>query len=188
VSPARLAAEGLACVRGGRLLFEGLTLALDPGEAAIVEGPNGAGKSSLLRLIAGLLVPAAGRIMVSGRLALHDERPALDPELPLGRALDFWTRIDGGAARDGLAALALDPLRDVPVRLLSTGQRQRASLARVIASGAAIWLLDEPGNGLDESSLARLGAAMARHRAQGGIVLAASHQPLGLDDARQVRL
>jgi heme exporter protein A len=188
LSPARLTAEHVACLRGGRLLFEGLDLTLEPGDAALVTGGNGAGKSSLLRLLAGLLAPAAGRVAAVGRIAFHDERPALDPELPLARALGFWAALDGGDAAAGLAAMGLDALAEVPVRLLSTGQRQRAALARVIASGAPIWLLDEPGNGLDTASLARLADAMAWHRLGGGIVVAASHQPLGLDKARAVAL
>jgi heme exporter protein A len=189
LSEARLALVDVACVRGGRLLFDHLDLTLAAGQAAVIVGPNGRGKSSLLRMVAGLLAPAAGRITVEGRIALHDERHALDPELPLARALRFWAALDGSIdPAAGLVAMGIEALVEVPVRLLSTGQRQRASLARVIASNAAVWLLDEPGNGLDEASLARLTAAMASHRSQGGIVLAASHQPLGLDDARQVAL
>ncbi|MGC4252479.1 MAG: ATP-binding cassette domain-containing protein, partial [Sphingobium sp.] len=102
--------------------------------------------------------------------------------------LGFWARLDGvddGALEDALEAMALRPLADLPVRMLSTGQRKRAMLARVIASGAAVWLLDEPGNGLDDASLGLLGAAVSRHLETGGIVLAASHQPLPLaDDVR----
>ena len=189
MSRARVALEGIACLRGDRLLFQGLDLTLAAGEAAIVTGPNGTGKSSLLRIVAGLLAPAAGRVAVDGRVALHDERHALDPELPLGLALDFWAKLDGARnCSAGLAAMDLAPLADVPVRMLSTGQRQRASLARVIAGNAPVWLLDEPGNGLDRASLARLADAMAAHRVGGGIVVAASHQPLGLDDVHRVAL
>lgn len=188
---ARLEFDRVACLRGHRLLFEGLSFALGPGEAALVTGPNGTGKSSLLRLAAGLLAPAAGAIRREGAIALADERHALDPRLPLGRALAFWAAIDGrrgdavAAALDttGLAAIA-----EVPVRMLSTGQARRAGLARLIAGGAAIWLLDEPGNGLDAASLDRLAGAMAAHRAGGGIILAASHQPLGLADAQAIGL
>jgi len=109
----------------------------------------------------------------------------------LHAALLFWARLQGAGAADvarGLAAMGLDHLAAIPVRMLSTGQRKRATLARVIASGADVWLLDEPGNGLDAESLARLEAAIAAHRAGGGIVLAASHQPLGLADAMPIRL
>lgn len=188
---ARLALHGLACARGDRLLFEGLELALGPGEAALVTGPNGAGKSSLLRLIAGLLPPAAGRIEAEGGIALAAEAAALDSGLPLRRALHFWALLDGAdeARLDrAMAAMALDRLADVPVRMLSTGQRKRAVIARVIAGAADIWLLDEPGNGLDAAALGALSAAMTAHRAAGGIVVAASHQPIGLEQARDVRL
>jgi heme exporter protein A len=180
--------EGVACVRGGRLLFEGLDLALGAGEAALATGPNGAGKSSLIRLAAGLLRPAGGRVARGGAAALADESLALDAKLSLGRALAFWARLDGGEARAGLAAMGLERLADVPVRMLSTGQRKRAALARVVASAAPLWLLDEPANGLDADGQERLDAAMAAHRAGGGAILAASHQPLGLGAARELRL
>jgi len=169
-----LAVEGAALVRGGRLLFEGLDLMLAPGEAAHVTGPNGAGKSSLIRMVAGLLRPSAGRIERTA-LALADEGLALDRELPLGRALGFW---GGPRLEEALSAFDLDRLAGVPVRLLSTGQAKRARLARVMASGAPLWLLDEPLNGLDRDGVARLDAAIARHREGGGAVLAASHGAL----------
>jgi len=190
-APAQLVLSRISCVRGDRLLFAGLDLRLGPGEAAVATGPNGAGKSSLLRICAGLLAPAAGRVEVTGRIALDAETAALDRDLPLARALALWARLDGAGAAAvaaGLAAMGLDLLADVPVRLLSTGQRRRAGLARVVAGGAAVWLLDEPANGLDAAALDRLAAAMAAHRAAGGIVLAASHVPIGLADAREVRL
>lgn len=191
MSAARLAFADVACLRGGRLLFEGLSFALGPGEAALVIGPNGIGKSSLLRIAAGLLVPAAGQVVREGGLALAAETAALDERLPLAQALAFWARLDGRGPDDverGLAAMGLGAIGAVPVRMLSTGQRRRATLARVIAGGASIWLLDEPANGLDTASLDALAAAMAAHRAAGGIVLAASHQPIGLDDAREIAL
>jgi len=177
-----LHADGLALVRGGRLLFEGLDLHLDAGEALHVTGPNGSGKSSLIRLAAGLLRPAAGHIE-RGTVALADDHSALDRELPVERALSFWTRDCGPA----LEAMGISHLADVPVRLLSTGQARRARLARVVASGAALWLLDEPLNGLDADGAARLAKAIAAHRADGGAILAASHQALG-GDWRQLEL
>jgi heme exporter protein A len=178
-----LALDGVACVRGGRLLFEGLTLRLAPGEAALARGPNGAGKSSLLRLAAGLLRPAAGKVDRADA-ALADEHLALDGRQRLGDALAFWAK-DISA---GVAAMGLEALAQVPVRMLSTGQRKRAALARVVASEAPLWLLDEPANGLDAEGLARLETAMAAHRAAGGAILAASHQPLALDGAQIVTL
>ena len=177
--------DQVACVRGEHLLFEGQSLALAPGEAIWLRGPNGVGKSSLIRLAAGLLRPAAGKVEREGACALIDEANALDYELPLGRALAFWARIDGAAAdavTNALAAVALAPLAEVPVAMLSTGQRKRAALARVIVSGAPLWLLDEPANGLDRAAQALLVAAIAAHRAGGGAVLLASHQVLDLAD------
>ena len=179
--------DGVACRRGGRLLFEELSLALARGEAAVVTGPNGSGKSSLLRLVAGLLLPAAGEVEAAS-VTLADDRLALDERRRLGDALRFWARLDGGDADAALAAMGLDHLADAPVRILSTGQRKRATLARVIAGGASLWLLDEPANGLDAEGLERLGAAMAAHRAAGGAILAATHQPLGLAAAKTVAL
>jgi heme exporter protein A len=178
---ARLALRDVACRRGDRLLFTGMSLTLAPGEAALVEGPNGVGKSSLLRLVAGLLRPYAGTIERAGAVALADEGLALDPHRTLAEALGFWARIDARpatAVTEALAMLGIGHLAQVPVRLLSTGQRKRAVLARVIAGGAPIWLLDEPGNGLDSAAIGRIGAAAEQHLAGGGIILAASHQPL----------
>ena len=184
----QLSFDGVACQRGGRMLFEGLDFALRPGDAMVVTGPNGVGKSSLLRLAAGLLEPAGGTIRREGGIALADEALALDRQLSLESALKFWSNIDGGSVADALVAVSLDHLAQVPVRMLSTGQRKRAVLARVIASGADIWLLDEPANGLDMASLKRLSTVIANHRVRGGIVLAASHQSLGLADAQEIRL
>ncbi|MCY7397609.1 MAG: heme ABC exporter ATP-binding protein CcmA [Sphingomonas bacterium] len=178
-----LSVEQAALVRGGRLLFEDLNLMLAPGEAVHVTGPNGCGKSSLLRMVAGLLEPSAGRIERAS-VALADEGLALDRELPLGRALAYW---GGLKLQDALAAFDLDRLAEVPVRLLSTGQAKRARLARVMASEARLWLLDEPLNGLDRDGVAQLDTAIAAHRASGGAVLAASHVALG-GEWREVKL
>ncbi|HEY5712946.1 MAG TPA: heme ABC exporter ATP-binding protein CcmA [Allosphingosinicella sp.] len=182
-----LALEGVACRRGGRMLFEGLGLALDPGAAALVRGPNGVGKSSLLRLAAGLLRPASGTVE-AGDAALADEHLALDDRQGLGDALAFWAGLDGKDAAPGMAAMGIGHLAEVPVRMLSTGQRKRATLARVIASGAPLWLLDEPANGLDVEGQDLLELAMETHRATGGAILAASHQPLRLEGAGIVTL
>jgi heme exporter protein A len=162
--------------RGGRLLFEDLDLALGAGEALQVTGPNGSGKSSLIRLAAGLLPEQAGRVERSP-LALSDEDLALDRELPLSRALRFW----GGDIVAAMDAVGIAELAPVPVRLLSSGQAKRAALARVVASAAPLWLLDEPLNALDQEGARRLADIVERHRASGGTVLAASHQPLAGD-------
>ncbi|HEY0150081.1 MAG TPA: heme ABC exporter ATP-binding protein CcmA [Allosphingosinicella sp.] len=178
----------VACVRGGRLLFEGLDLTLAPGEALLVTGANGAGKSSLIRVAAGLLRASAGNVERLSAVALADEALALDPKQTVASALGFWALLDGGDAARGMAAMDLTRLAEVPVRMLSTGQRKRAALARVVASGAPLWLLDEPANGLDSEGLERLAAAMAAHRTGGGAVLAASHQALPLGAHRVLAL
>lgn len=180
---ALLVLDRVACIRGDRLLFERLSLSLAAGDLLWVRGPNGTGKSSLLRLVAGLLRPAAGTVKRHARCALVDEAAALDSEQSVRRALDLWARIDGidaAVVTEAMAAMGLERLRDVPVAMLSTGQRKRAALARVIASGAPLWLLDEPANGMDAAARDRLSAAIAAHRAGGGAVLLASHFDLGL--------
>ena len=171
--------DNVTCRRGGRLLFEALDLEIGAGDALHLGGPNGSGKSSLIRLAAGLLRADGGRIE-RAELALSDEALALDRELPLRRALSFWSR-DAGRLAVALDALGLTRLAEVPVRLLSTGQAKRATLARVAASAAPLWLLDEPLNGLDREGVEQLDTMIARHRASGGAVLAASHAPLGGD-------
>lgn len=185
-----LAFRDVTCARGGRVLFEGLRFALAPGQAALVTGPNGAGKSSLIRMAAGLLSPASGNVEGEGTRALLTEAAALDPELSLAAALGFWARLDGrsDAVSAALEAVDLADLAQVPVRLLSTGQRRRAALARVVASAAPVWLLDEPANGLDDASVRSLEALIAHHRAEGGIVVVATHLPVALPGAIEVRL
>lgn len=187
---ASLAFRDVACLRGGRLLFEGMNFALAPGDAALVTGPNGAGKSSLIRIAAGLLSPASGRVEGEGVRALLSEASALDPELTLAAALGFWAGIDGcrAAVTQALEAVGLSEIANVPVRFLSTGQRRRAGLARVVAGGAPVWLLDEPANGLDTVSVAQLAELIAGHRAEGGIALVATHLPIALPGAIEVAL
>ena len=172
-----LEGRGLAAVRGQRLLFEGLDITLAPGEGLHLTGPNGCGKSSLIRLVAGLLAPAAGSIE-RAEMALADDNLALDRELPLGKALAFWRGPELGVA---MTAFDLDRLANVPVRMLSTGQARRARLARVMASGAPLWLLDEPLNGLDAAGADQLAKVIAAHRSSGGGVITASHSALAGD-------
>jgi heme exporter protein A len=165
--------SAVALERGGRQLFDGLDLKLCPGDGLHVAGPNGSGKSSLIRLAAGLLRASAGAVERQAA-ALADDSLALDRELPLGRALAFW----GSPVEPAMAALGLSHLAHVPVRLLSSGQQKRATLARVAASRAPLWLLDEPLNALDAEGAERLAQAVRKHRDAGGAVVAASHQPL----------
>lgn len=184
---------GVAGARGGRTVFDGVDVTLTAGDAACVSGPNGAGKSTLLRIAAGLLAPAAGSVARPGAAAWLGEAAALDGERTLAGALMFWAQADGlpepaeRVAR-GLAAVALTGLAMVPVRFLSTGQRRRAALARVVASTAALWLLDEPANGLDMASVTALERVVADHRAGGGAVLVATHQPIDLPGAQRIIL
>ena len=179
----RLIASDLACRRGDRVLFSGLSLKLAPGAALQVAGSNGIGKSSLIRILAGLAPAYAGSVEREGTAGLVDERSGLDPGLLLGRALGFWARLDGVAAQTLAATaerLGIAHLMDVPVRYLSTGQRKRAALARLIGQDAPIWLLDEPLNGLDKDATALVASLAAEHCAGGGICLVASHQTFDL--------
>ncbi len=178
-------AENLACVRGGRLLFEGLSLTVAAGEALRVTGPNGSGKSSLLRCLAGLLPPAAGRIEHPAKIAWLGHENALKPGRTLGQELGWWARMDGAQA---LFALGLETLGDVPVRMLSAGQKRRAALARVIASGAELWLLDEPGAGLDATNAKALSAAIGDHLASGGGAIVVTHGETDVPGARELAL
>lgn len=174
-----LAADNLACRRGERLLFRRLSFRLEAGAACHVTGANGAGKTTLIRALAGLTTPYAGSVTREGALALLDERSGLDPDLPLARALAFWFGVDG--AGDGAAIMArlrLDALAEVPVRYLSTGQKKRAALARVLGQAASVWLLDEPLSGLDTASQGLVSELVRAHCGAGGIALIASHQPL----------
>ena len=186
----RLGVENLALRRGGRLLFSGLGFTLEAGSAAALVGRNGAGKTSLLRAIAGLVLPEAGQIGF-GDLAAEDARAEhihlaghQDGQKPARTAweeLDFWTRWAGGspqAARAAAERLDLTRLLELEVRRLSAGQRRRLSLARLLAAPRSLWLLDEPLSPLDADWRARFGDLMAEHLAGGGLIVAAVHDPL----------
>ncbi|MEM6909250.1 MAG: heme ABC exporter ATP-binding protein CcmA [Pseudomonadota bacterium] len=185
-----LSIQDVACRRGDRLLFRGLSHELSAGEALHVTGANGTGKSSLLRIMAGLLRPYAGAIEPDGTIGLVDDRLALDPALQLGRALGFWFGVDlsSSDAASIMATMRLKELAEVPVRYLSTGQRKRAALARLIGQRAAIWLLDEPLSGLDAVSQAIVDELISEHCANGGIAVIASHQPLKMDGLKMLPL
>jgi len=185
----RLAVNDLACRRGDRLLFRGLSFELNAGEALQVVGPNGTGKSSLLRIVAGLLRPFAGGVERSCEVALLDDKLALDEHLPLGKAFEFWNRIDGGGYGAGhLAGLGLDRLTDVPVRSLSTGQRKRAGILLSNTRQAGLWLLDEPLNGLDAKAAADFQDYVGAYLAEGFMAIVASHQPFAAPGLRQLDL
>jgi heme exporter protein A len=186
---ARLSATDLACRRGERLLFRGLSFELAEGQALQVVGPNGTGKSSLLRILAGLLRPETGTVERNREAALLDERLPLDGDLPLQRACGFWSRIDGGGYGAGhLAGLGLDALAEVPVRYLSTGQRKRAAILQSNTRRAGLWLLDEPLNGLDVDAAAAFQDWVAEYLADGGIAVVASHQPFHVPGLERLHL
>jgi heme exporter protein A len=201
----RLSASDVACIRGGRQVFRNVSFALDAGAALLVTGPNGAGKSSLLRLIAGLVPTSQGRLDLEGgdgELTVGEQahylghQDALKPALSVRENLAFWTDFLGGGSsggRDGkelaaLAAVGLDGLARLPAAYLSAGQRRRLSLARMIAVARPIWLLDEPTSALDAAAQAILADLMRAHCAGGGLILAATHGPIGLDGTQELRL
>ena len=194
----RLSASDLVCVRGRREVFAGLDFALSAGEALIVTGRNGAGKSSLLRMIAGLVRIAGGRLQLEAgdpELSIPEQthylghQDALKPSLSVQENLYFWARYLGdGPSREALAEVGLEALAELPAGYLSAGQRRRLSLARLLAVKRPIWLLDEPTSALDTASQSRLSELMRRHLAGGGLIVAATHGPIGLEPARELRL
>jgi heme exporter protein A len=196
----RLLASDLACVRGARQVFRDVNFSVRAGEALLVTGPNGAGKSSLLRLVAGLLRPADGRIEFQGgepELSLGEQAlylghlDALKPALTVHENLTFWARFLGNGAIEpepALAAVGLAALAHVPAIYLSAGQRRRLALARLIAVKRSIWLLDEPNAALDAAGQEMLAGVLQTHLSNGGIVLAATHGPIGLESPMELAL
>ena len=207
----RLLGHGVGCVRGGRDVFSGLDFEVRAGEALAVTGRNGSGKTSLLRLIAGLLTPAGGSIALEGgedELTLAEQahylghRDALKPALSVLENLAFWRDFLGGETADAgtdlaqdlaqnlaqsLASVGLDHATDLPAAFLSAGQRRRLSIARLVAVRRPIWLLDEPSTALDTAGQRLFSALMQSHLAAGGIIIAATHGPLGIE-ARELRI
>jgi heme exporter protein A len=193
----RLTGTGLSAIRGGRTVFTDLSFSLRAGELLAVIGPNGAGKSTLLRLVAGLLTPAAGAIVLEpagddgvGRQAHYlGHLDALKAGLTVRENLGFWRRLwGGGGIEAALAAVGLEPLGDLPVAVLSAGQRRRVALARLLVTRRLLWLLDEPATGLDVAAEASLGRLIADHLAGGGMSIAATHRDLPLTPAATLRL
>src|SRR6476469_3926253 len=188
----RLSGRQIDCVRGGREVFSGLDFEAASGEVLAVTGPNGAGKTSLLRLIAGLLVPAGGSLGLEGgdtELTLPEQahylghRDALKPALSVTENLSFWRDFLGGKpsdTRNGLAAVGLDHAAQLPAAYLSAGQRRRLSIARLLVVRRTVWLLDEPANALETAGQEMFKALMQDHLAQGGLIVAATHAPLGI--------
>jgi heme exporter protein A len=193
-----LAAHGISCQRGGRLLFEGLSFALEPGESLLVSGPNGAGKTSLLRLIAGLLPLQAGRIEGGDASVPLPELchyvghlNGIKSALTLGENVRFWVDFLGGDDAELDSAyrrFGLEELRDLPAGILSAGQKRKLALLRLFAAPRPIWLLDEPSVSLDAASAKVLDTAIAQHLAEGGIAVVASHTPLKVKFAHELAL
>jgi heme exporter protein A len=195
----RLAGRDLRCMRGGREVFTGVNFEAAAGEALAVVGPNGAGKTSLLRLVAGLLAPDAGHISLEGgdgELTVaeqahylgHDD--AMKPALTVTENLTFWADFLGGERADPadcLAVVGLSHASLLPAGFLSAGQRRRLSIARLLTVRRPIWLLDEPTAALDLGSQRVFAGLMTAHLAGGGMIIAATHSPLGID-ARELRI
>jgi heme exporter protein A len=188
----RLSGRGVRCIRGGREVFSGLDFSASAGEALAVTGPNGAGKTSLLRLIAGLLMLSGGSIDLDGgdgELTIAEQahylghRDALKPALSVMENLTFWRQFfggDGSDAADSLAAVGLDHAAQLPAAYLSAGQRRRLSIARLLAVRRPVWLLDEPTSALDADGQTMFAALMKDHLSRGGVIVAATHAPLGI--------
>lgn len=195
-----LLAERISALRGERLVLRDVSLHVPAGGAAVLLGANGSGKSTLLRVLAGLKRPDAGRVLWRGVDAADDpaahaaqvgylgHHDAIKPGLTAAENLALAARLSGGGVSAALAALDLGPLAEVPARMLSAGQRRRLALARLVVGGRGLWLLDEPTLGLDAASVERFGAVLASHRAAGGTVVAATHLPLPLPGASDLRL
>lgn len=198
-----LEAHNLACIRGGRTVFAGIDFSLGPGEVLALHGPNGSGKSTLMRLLAAFLTPAMGAVTWAGvdiRTSLAEHRARLHyvghadgikALLSVRENLAFTCALNGAgkaALEQALGAFDLVTLADTPGRFLSSGQRRRLSLARLIAGERPVWLLDEPGVGLDAESRRRLERAIDGHRSAGGMIMVATHGDVEISDTRILTL
>jgi len=197
----RLSANEIAIERGGRRVLSGVSFEARAGQALLVVGPNGSGKSSLLRAVAGFLPLAAGRFALEGgaeegigeQAHYLGHSDALKSALTAGENLAFWADALGGDATRAAWIAALDRLglahvADFPVRALSAGQKRRVALARLLVAPRPIWLLDEPTTALDAAAQRQFAVVMRAHLAGGGLILAATHAPLELDDAARLTL
>lgn len=195
---ALFAGENLLCYRGERTVFADLSFHCNTGEALVLRGPNGTGKSTLLRLMAGLLKAHEGRVNWDGdditdepeehnaRIHYVGHADAVKSVLNVKENITFWAELRGPSVKleEALDAFGIAYLADVPGRFLSAGQKRRVNLARIIASPAKLWLLDEPTTALDAGAIANLEREIARHRASGGMVIASTHAEIGLADAK----
>ncbi|RUU76651.1 heme ABC exporter ATP-binding protein CcmA [Mesorhizobium sp. M7A.F.Ca.MR.362.00.0.0] len=196
----RLIAENLGGERGGEAVFSGIDFALEECRALIVTGPNGSGKSTLLRVIAGLLPVAQGSVRIEGVMKIEDggeafpsiasachylgHQNAMKPALSVAENLHFWRDFNGDGqlgVEEALETVGLDGIGHLPFGYLSTGQRRRAAIAKLLVSHRPLWLLDEPTAGLDKASEARFAGLMAKHCTDGGMIVAATHLPLGIE-------
>ena len=203
----RLIAENLGGERGGDTVFSGIGFALEEGQALVVTGPNGSGKSTLLRVIAGLLPVAEGSVRIEGVMKIEDggeafpsiasachylgHQNAMKPALSVAENLRFWRDFNGDGdvgVEEALETVGLGGIGHLPFGYLSTGQRRRAAIAKLLVSQRPLWLLDEPTAGLDKASEARFGELMTKHCGAGGMIVAATHLPLGLDGAEALRM
>jgi heme exporter protein A len=194
----RLIAGDLSAERGGELVFAGVSFVLEAGELLVVTGPNGAGKTTLLRVIAGLLHASSGSIRLEGaedgvgpNAHLLGVQNAMKPALTLSENLTFWRNFSGSPVRsvdEALMAVGLSGLGDTPYTYLSTGQKRRAAIARLLVSQRPLWLLDEPTSGLDKSGEAMFAGLLRDHLSSGGIAIVATHLALGVEGAKELRM
>ena len=199
--------ENIECVRGERMVLQGVGFRVQSGDALVLTGPNGAGKSTLLRLMAGLMRPVDGRLAwadadtfedIADDSGAHNQRvvyvghaDAVKPALSVRDNVSFWAEINGGGGLDpdaALTALGIPHLVDLPARYLSAGQRRRVALTRILTTKAPLWLLDEPTTALDSAAAAMLADLIKNHRTQGGMVVTSTHTDLGLDSVQNLDL